>query len=240
MAGQTYSAVIVDALTRFGDRTAFIQDDISTTFAETAALTSRLQQVLEAKGITKGSCLGTLSVSTPELWMVQAAGCLTGAMYTGLHPLGSVDDHVDLCDDSGISVLVVHPLFAERAAQIAARATTVKHVLTLGPASEGEDLLELCREVGPTTLSAGIAEPEDIAWLQYTGGTTGRPKGAMISHRAMVQEVLSLTCSWRLPLDPRTLIATPITQRGCAAGAADPAARGDRRPADVVQARRLA
>ena len=36
----------------------------------------------------------------------------------------------------------------------------------------------------------------------------------MISHRAMVQEVYSLTASWRLPLDPRTLIATPITHAG--------------------------
>jgi fatty-acyl-CoA synthase len=72
----------------------------------------------------------------------------------------------------------------------------------------------LCSEVRPEALTRGNAEEEDIAWLQYTGGTTGRPKAAMISHRAMVQEVFSLTASWRLPLDPRTLIATPITHAG--------------------------
>jgi fatty-acyl-CoA synthase len=212
--GPSYAALIVEALTRFGDRTAFISGEVSTSYADAAALTGQIQQVLEGLGITKGACLGTLSPAVPEIWLTQAAGCLTGAMYTGLHPMGSADDHVDLCDDAGISVLVVHPAFAEHGALVAARATTVKHLLTLGPAAHGEDLLALCAGLAPRTLTAGDAEAEDIAWLQYTGGTTGRPKGVMLAHRAMVAQALSLTASWGLPLEPRTLIATPITHAG--------------------------
>jgi len=212
--GPSYAALIVEALSRFGDRTAFISGEEATSYADAAALTSRIQQVLEGLGITKGACLGTLSPSVPEVWLTQAAGCLTGAMYTGLHPMGSADDHVALCDDAGISVLVVHPAFAEHGALVVDRAATVKHLLTLGPAAHGEDLLALCAGPRARTLTAGPAEAEDIAWLQYTGGTTGRPKGVMLSHRAMVAQVLSLTASWGLPLEPRTLIATPITHAG--------------------------
>ena len=58
--------------------------------------------MLEDKGSAKGSCIGALSVNSPDVWMVQAAICLSGAMYSGLHPLGSVDDHVELCEDAGI------------------------------------------------------------------------------------------------------------------------------------------
>src|SRR5271168_5255822 len=213
-SGISYSALIVEALTRHSDRTAFIQDDCSVSYAEAADRTSRLRRVLENRGSAKGGCVGALSVNSPDVWMVQAAICLTGAMYTGLHPLGSIDDHVDLCEDAEIGILIVHPKFAEVGAQIVARATNVKHLLTLGPADVGEDLMALSRKVLPEILSRGNAEEEDIAWLQYTGGTTGRPKAAMISHRAMVQEVYSLTASWRLPLDPRTLIATPIAHAG--------------------------
>src|ERR1700712_2107916 len=212
--GMTYSAMIVAALTRPPDRAAFIQDDRCVSYAEAAERTSRIRRVLGALGSVKGSCVGALSVNTPDVWMVQAAICLSGAMYTGLHPLGSVDDHVALCDDAGVDILVVHPQFAEVGARIAARAVSVKHLLVLGPSVVGKDLLALCAEAGSETLTPGEADEEDIAWLQYTGGTTGRPKAAMISHRAMVQEVLSLTASWRLPLDPRTLIATPITHAG--------------------------
>jgi fatty-acyl-CoA synthase len=213
-SGISYSALIVEALTRHPRRAAFVQDDRSVSYAEAADRTSRIRRVLEDKGSAKGSCIGALSVNSPDVWMVQAAICLSGAMYTGLHPLGSIDDHVDLCEDAEIDILVVHPKFAEIGAAIVARATGVKHLLTLGPAEVGEDLLALSAQVAPEALARGVAEEEDIAWLQYTGGTTGRPKAAMISHRAMVQEVFSLTASWRLPLDPRTLIATPITHAG--------------------------
>jgi fatty-acyl-CoA synthase len=213
-SGMSYSALIVEALTRHPDRPAFIQDERTVSYAEAAERTGRLRRVLEDRGSATGSCVGALSVNDPDVWMVQAAICLSGAMYTGLHALGSVDDHVELCNDAEIDILVVHPQFAEIGAQILEQAVGVKHLLTLGPASVGEDLLALCAEVVPEPLTGGDSDEEDIAWLQYTGGTTGRPKAAMISHRAMVQEVLSLTASWRLPLDPRTLIATPITHAG--------------------------
>ncbi len=161
-------------------------------------------------------------------------------MYTGLHPLGSVDDHVQLCEDAEVDILIVHPKFAEIGAQIVARATSVKHLLTLGPADVGEDLLALCAQVGPETLTRGDAEEEDIAWLQYTGGTTGRPKAAMISHRAMVQQVFSLIASWRLPLDPRTLHRDPDHPRRCPARPSHAAARRHRRSAGGLQRRAVA
>jgi fatty-acyl-CoA synthase len=213
-SGISYSALIVEALTRHPERAAFIQGDDSVSYAEAADRTSRIRAVLEGKGSTKGSCIGALSANSPDVWLVQAAAYLSGAMYTGLHALGSVDDHVQLCEDAEVDILVVHPKFADVGAEIVARAASVKHLLTLGPADVGEDLLALCAQVEPKTLTRGDAEEEDIAWLQYTGGTTGRPKAAMISHRAMVQQAFTLIASHRLPLDPRTLIATPITHAG--------------------------
>jgi len=89
-SGISYSALIVEALTRYGDRAAFIQGDRSVSYAEAADITSRIRAVLEGKGSTKGSCIGALSVNSPDVWLVQAAAYLSGAMYTGLHPLGSV------------------------------------------------------------------------------------------------------------------------------------------------------
>jgi fatty-acyl-CoA synthase len=213
-SGISYSALIVEALTRHPDRTAFIQGDSIVSYAEAADKTSRIRRVLEGMGSKKGSCIGALSANSPDVWLVQAAAYLSGAMYTGLHALGSVDDHVQLCEDAEVDILVVHPKFADIGAEILARAASVKHLLTLGPAAVGEDLLALCAQVEPKTLTRGDAEEEDIAWLQYTGGTTGRPKAAMISHRAMVQQAFSLIASHRLPLDPRTLLATPITHAG--------------------------
>ena len=156
-------------------------------YAEAADTTSRFRRVLR-EGHHEGRLRRRAQPQFPRGLDGQAAICLSGAIYTGLHPLGSVDDHVDLCRTPRSRYHRPSQVRRNRRAY-RRRATNVKHLLTLGPADVGEDLLALCTQVGPETLSRGGAEEEDIAWLQYTGGTTGRPKAAMISHRAMVQQV---------------------------------------------------
>lgn len=209
--GVTYSSLIVDALTRYPNREAFVDGDRRVTYAETADTTSRLTQVLAKRGIGPGGAVGVLSPNAPEAWMAQAATCLLGGSYSGLHPLGSIDDHVYLCDDAGLDILVVHPQFVEAGSKIAARSRSVRHLLTLGPTDAGEDILALCSETSARQLEAGPAGEEDTAWLQYTGGTTGRSKGVELPHRALVQMVQSVTVSASLPETPRYLASSPIT-----------------------------
>lgn len=210
-AGPSYGEVIVEALDRHPRRVAFVHGDRRVTYAEAAHLTSRIMQVLGACGVGHGGAVALLSPNTPEVWCVQAAAFLLGARYTGLHPLGSVDDHAYVCADAEIQVLIVHPTFAEAGAEVAGRVGTVREFLTLGPADIGDDLLRRCALVSGGALMQRPAQEEDIAWLQYTGGTTGRPKGVMLSHRAMVQEFQSATISWGLPEVPRYLVPAPIT-----------------------------
>ncbi|ORV51703.1 acyl-CoA synthetase [Mycobacterium europaeum] len=209
--GPNYSSLIVEALTRYPTREAFVLGDRRVTYAEAADTTARIQRVMHDHRVGRGCGVGVLSPNAPEVFMTQAAAFLSGARYSGLHPMGSISDHVFLCDDAEIELLVVHPKFAEAAAIIAERAASVRHVLTIGPTGGFPDLLELAGRVAPGPLRALPVDEEEVGWLQYTGGTTGKPKGAMLSHRALVQEVQSLTAGWGLPENPRYLAASPIT-----------------------------
>ena len=208
-----YSEVLVECLTRYGTREAFVHGDRRMSYRAVADLTSRVQQVLAAKGVRHSGGVALLSPNTPDAWICQTATFLLGARYTGLHPLGSVADHAFVCEDSEIDVLIVHPRYAATGAAVAALANGVSHVLTLGPSDLGEDLLHLADQVQARPLTPGPAQAEDVAWLAYTGGTTGKPKGVMLSHRAMAQEVQSAT-SWQVPQAPRYLAAAPITHAG--------------------------
>lgn len=210
-AGPTYGDLIVEAFDRYAGREAFVDGDRRVSYAEAGDLTGRIQQVLHALGLREGGALGALSPNTPEVYFAQAAAFLLGARYSGLHPMGSVDDHVFLCDDAEIEILVVHPEYLATGVAVAERARTVRHLLTLGPADAGEDLLAACAAQTPARLRAPTLDEETVAWLQYTGGTTGRPKGAMLSHRALVQQVQSCLISWGLPECPRYLASSPIT-----------------------------
>ncbi|TCK26360.1 AMP-binding protein [Pseudonocardia endophytica] len=213
-ADPTVGDLIIEAFGRYPTRDAFVLGDRRVTYAEAADTTGRIMAVLAAHGIGKGSAVAALSPNTPEVWLLQAASYLLGATYTGLHPLGSADDHVTLCEDAGITLLVVHPEFAATAAKITAGSANVAHLLSLGPAEVGRDLLAMAAAAPARPLDRGPAGPEDTAWLQYTGGTTGRPKGVEVPHRALVAQTAMLTVSWGLPENPRYLIPAPITHAG--------------------------
>jgi len=213
-AGPTFSEVVVEALSRYARRTAFVLGDRRLSYAQTAALVSQIQQVLAARGVARYGAVAALSPNMPETWMAQIAAYLLGARYTGLHPLGSVGDHAHICRDADVEALIVHPAYADRAAAMLQESPGVRHVLTLGPAEIGEDLLALCQQHAPRSLDPGPAEAEDLAWLTYTGGTTGLPKGVMLSQRAMAAETLSVAAGWSLPDTPRYLAPAPITHAG--------------------------
>jgi fatty-acyl-CoA synthase len=210
--GALYADLIVEAFERHGDREAFVHGDRRMTYAEARDFTARLVQVLAGCGVGRGSAVAALSPNAPEAWLVQAGAYLVGASFSGLHPLGSVEDHVRLCEEAGVTILLVHPRFAEVGAAVAEQASSLRTVLTIGPSDLGRDIREVCAEQsGGRLVRDPEIEPEDTAWLQYTGGTTGRPKGVMLPQRALAQQAVSWLASYGVPEKPRYLAAAPIT-----------------------------
>ena len=82
--------------------------------------------------------------------------------------------------------------------------------MSFGPVAGARDLLEELPHCDPAPLAADTAA-EDICWLAYTGGTTGKSKGVMISHRAIVAMTVTLYADWDWPQEIRYLAATPIS-----------------------------
>ena len=209
--GALYSDLIVEALTRYGDRTAFVSAGRTMTYAEAADLTGRYSRLLAGVGVTRGSGVGALGTNSPEMWLVQAAAYLLGARFTGLNVLGSTEDHARIVRDADIDVLLVDADRAVAAAQVVDLSGREVALWTLGPAPAGQDVGVLLADVAPGPLLAGPAQAEDVAWLQYTGGTTGTPKGVMLTQSAMAQQVQSWLSSYAFPECPRYLASAPIT-----------------------------
>jgi fatty-acyl-CoA synthase len=206
----TYSDLIIRALTRERDRIAFVQDGVETTYAAAADLVGRIGRVLVERGLGRGMGVAVLSPPRPQAWFVMSATSLVGARLSALHPLGSLDDHLYVCDDAEIHTLVVDSSAAERATQLRERAATVKNVFSLGPSRDAEDLIELAERADATSLQSDAVEG-DICWLIYTGGTTGRPKGVMDTHRVLACMALTALAEYELPREVRYLAASPIT-----------------------------
>jgi fatty-acyl-CoA synthase len=206
-----YVDLVLVALRRFPKRVAFRQDGRDLTYAQTADLLSRWVTIVRQRGLQRGQGIGVLSPNRPEVWLGQTAAPLAGGRFTALHPLGSLDDHRYACDEAELRLLFVDPIYAERAGALAKHCPSVDTVFTFGPAEVGEDINALARTVTPSPLDGGPHGPEDIAWLLYTGGTTGVPKAAMLPERAVAQLVFSVLSGWDLPSEKRYLACAPVS-----------------------------
>ncbi|MBP6900680.1 MAG: AMP-binding protein [Burkholderiaceae bacterium] len=213
----TVGELLIAAIGRGGERTAFVCDELSWSYRQLGELVSQVVQVLSARGLQRGDAVATLSANRPEAFLVTAAAYLMGLRLTWMNPTSSEDDHAYILEDSGVATLFVDPLsFAERAQALARRVPGVQQLMSFGPGCDGaEDLLLAATGFNPQPLRCQ-AESDDLCVLVYTGGTTGRPKGVAHSHRVHVQMILTEMADWDWPREIRFLALTPITH---AAGA---------------------
>ena len=214
--GCNMGELVVRAIQRGGDRPALVLEEQAITYRAYGDLLSRCIQALEARGIRKGDAIGTLSSNRPEALLTTALAYIMGLRITWMHPLASEDDHAYLLEDSGVKTLFVDPeAFSARAKKLKARLPGLQSLLGFGPNDFGEDFIAAAQEFSPKPLQPK-AGPDDICVLIYTGGTTGKPKGVVHTHRVHVAMVIAELAEWDWPEEVRVLAMTPITH---AAGA---------------------
>jgi len=208
----TATTMTLRALARFPERTAFVWDGGSLTYRAALSLIGRLQAAMAAAGLVKGQTAAFLSANSAETWCAGVAAQGLGLVVTWLHPLGSVADHLDVIEDSGATTLIVDPrTHGERGGELAARAADrLGVVLTMGKADFGRDVMAAGERIGEAA-PVDLPDIDDYAIINYTGGTTGKSKGAIRRHRSVAASVVATAADFEFPAVPRYLAAAPIT-----------------------------
>ncbi len=166
-------------------------------YAELNQAANRLANALSTLGVKRGDVVGLHMPNVPQYVIAIAAISKLGAAGSGVSPLLAPPELVHQISDAGISVLISLSDFAPALAAMPSIPDGLKHVISTGA---GDTLgapdvapLDLPGVDGHTWqgLTAGASDaftqvdvsPDDTFMIQYTGGTTGKPKGAEISHR---------------------------------------------------------
>jgi len=204
--------IIVSAITRFADRPAIADAHTVWTYREFGAAIARYVAALESLGLKKGEGIAILSGNKVEQVACQFAAVLIGMRYTALHPLAAATTHTHILRDAEIAALVVDPyVVGKTGVGFAQGVDCLRHVLSLGPFAGATDVVALA-ESATAGLLEDHADPAAIAYLFYTGGTTGLPKGVMLPHRSIVGPAILQAADWDLPnADIRFLAVTPTS-----------------------------
>ena len=208
--------LLAHALNHDLDRTVLmLADGTKLTAGALRDSVSRCQQVFEAMSPrpTRAAVLARNRIEVPG---AMSALSFAGVVATALHPMGAIEDYLYVLDDASIDLLIYDGDHYETiAAELKQRAPSLRHVIALGGAGAGS-LDRIAAGYEPRALVAPHADPEDLARIAYSGGTTGKPKGIMISHRGIVTSALIQLTEWEWPSEIRHLICAPLSHAGAA------------------------
>ncbi len=147
---------------------------------------NRLANALYRLGIKRGDTIALLQYNNPEMlvsiFACFKAGCGAVPINFRLHP----NEFSFIINHSDAKAVILSPEFSEALMDCREDLPKVRHYITLSGAGTGSLDLENLISQEPDQFTDADVHPDDLAWLFYTSGTTGMPKGAMLTHRNLL------------------------------------------------------
>jgi acyl-CoA synthetase (AMP-forming)/AMP-acid ligase II len=201
--GRSLHQIFEEMGRQFADRPAVNYLGMRMNYRELAAWADRFARGLSERGLGKGDVVALHMPNLPHYVIALAGTLKAGCIVSGLSPLFTPDELEYQLQDSGAKALVsLDMLFDNVFSKIADRVEKVAFVLKAGvfdflseaqavsgdASAAGMEVMpfvDFCRAYPPEAQSADVRR-DDPAFLLYTGGTTGRPKGAVLTHGNML------------------------------------------------------
>jgi acyl-CoA synthetase (AMP-forming)/AMP-acid ligase II len=160
------------------------------TYAQLADSVRRTAAGLAKKGFKKGDVFGIFSTNCPEYAIAFHAVAVLGGINTTLNPLYTADEAAHQLRDAGARFLVTVPKFVEKA-RAAAQHSKIKELFVFGEAEGATPFASLLESDGEVPR-VEINPREDLVALPYSSGTTGLPKGVMLTHHNLIANMCQM------------------------------------------------
>lgn len=175
--------LIEDNIARFGEYDFLHFDDKWHTNFEINRTANRLGNALKKLGIKKGDRVGVQLLNCPQLIQSFFAIFKIGATLVSINPALRADELAYIYHDAGIQALVSSPDGMERIKEARRQAPSLKHVTLTGEVVPHDAIsYDKIIKQASERLSIEETDNDDVAVILYTAGTTGKPKGVMLTH----------------------------------------------------------
>jgi long-chain acyl-CoA synthetase len=181
------SDLVRDAAGRDGDKAAFRYGSTTLTWSEIETRVAAVAAGLSALGVARGDRVAVQLGNTPDFPVVYFGALRAGLVAVPVNTGYTRAELVHCLGDSGAAVLVTTRSGAETALSVAAELEGLQSVVIadVDTAPAGATTLDTLLQTAPG-LASSVSGGEDLAVVIYTSGTSGRPKGAMLTHRALL------------------------------------------------------
>lgn len=182
--------LLEEVVARNGSKTAFISTDgKSWTFAEYWKAAKGMARALQDKGIKKGDFVGIYAPNSVEYGVALHGAIIAGATVTTLNPLYREREVEHQLGDAGAKILFTLGMLMPVVEEAKKQLPKLEHVIDLG------DVWSMAASASGEPHAVTFDPENDIAVLPYSSGTTGLPKGVMLSHQnltANIRQTLAL------------------------------------------------
>ena len=172
-----------------GRALAIDYEDRQITYDEFYVVVENSALKLRTLGAVKDDRAAVLMLNSPEYLELYYSTALGGVMIVPLNTRWHLNEIIFTLNDSGSKLLFVDERHAPLGAQIRAGVATLEHIIFIGSGDCPDGLVDW-RIVAASSVSFKEPHEDDIVGLFYTSGTTGGPKGAMLTHRNLVTNAI--------------------------------------------------
>ncbi len=211
---ETLAAAIERNAAQFGDAVAIFDEECAYSFREYRARCWAIADGLDRRGVKRQDRVAFLLGNGLDAITMFGVAELYGYVAVPLNWRLSIPEILETVADCKPSALVFEPKFADAAAAISESGVSPDVIVsTTGTYAYAEQLEEI---VGHSIPDGPVAraQPDDIAYLIYTSGSSGKPKGVMLDQKGQLASVRIMATEMRLSADDRALITMPLFHVG--------------------------
>lgn len=203
------NAMIRQTVAQNPDGEALVCDDLRLTYRQLDDQVASVAAGLAGLGLTKGDRVALLLANGPEFLIVLLASLRIGTIAVPINVREQTPELKQILNDCGATVLFHDAAIAEKL-PTAGDLPTLLHRLSVGGAVAGSQTYEALG-ASDASLAPIEVDEEETAVILYTSGTTGQPKGAMLTHLNIIHSAMHFELCMELGAKERSLLAVPAS-----------------------------
>lgn len=198
----------------FPDSIAYMYGDQCVTYEKLNQLVNQFAAGMSAQGISKGDGVALLLGNSPEFLIAYYGILRLGAFVVPINPLFTKDEISYILENSQVKAVIAHESIEPTLSELKKQLVNLNLVIYT-EADKQEWTWEHLMESSTSVSESPFVDQEDLAVILYTSGTTGKPKGAMLTHRNLASNADSISKLLELDENDRVVAVLPMFHVFC-------------------------